>query len=195
MCRRIVRQHTSAYASIRTSAYASAGAAIMRKLVQRAPSMCRRIVYSRHRRVVLTILPSGEAVRPHIRLATRLLCQYLYFCTSKASKQRSQSKRVVFDNLALRRGSAAPHQAPRVCQYLYFCASKVSKLRTSQGPQSHKLCLAAQASVSICTFVLVKPVKQANLSTSQGPQSHELCLCALQARCPRPSPAASANTA
>jgi hypothetical protein len=91
-----IRQHTSAFVSIRTSAYASAGAAIMRKLVQRAPSICRRIVYSRHRRVELTILPSGEAVRPHIRLATRILCQYLYFCTSKASKLSSVS------NLALR---------------------------------------------------------------------------------------------
>ena len=106
MCRRIVRQHTSAYVSIRTSAYASAGAAIMRKLVHWAPSICRRIEYSRHRLVVLTILPSGEAVRPHIRLATRLLCQYLYFCTSKASKLGSLSTRVVLTILPS--GKAVP---------------------------------------------------------------------------------------
>jgi hypothetical protein len=50
---------------------------------------------------------SGRSHAARSISATQLLwCQYLYFCTSKASKLR----------------------AAQVCQYLYFCTSKTSKL-------------------------------------------------------------------
>jgi hypothetical protein len=111
-----------------------------------------------------------------VRGGTRLCCQYLYFCTSKASKRGTCTTRV--------RGGGATRLC---CQYLYFCTSKASKRGTcttrvrgggatrlgcrlplcNSGVLCHSLpCLAArrhgerESCVSICTFVPVKQVKQ-----------------------------------
>ncbi len=73
---------------------------------------------------------------PHMR-------QYLYFCTSKASKVGTPEAEV------LERSQAAVHSLQSLQllrQYSYFCTSKASKLST---------CIC----VSIRTFV---PVKQVN---------------------------------
>jgi hypothetical protein len=53
--------------------------------------------------------------------ATHLLrCQYLYFCTSKASKLSNLTSLRISFHVVVR------HAAP----YLYFCTSKASKLST-----------------------------------------------------------------
>ncbi len=116
-------------------------------------------------------------------------CQYLYFCTSKASKLRSQ-----------RHCLALPHSSSgvsigtfvlikqvtelrycqrhrcrslaRSCQYVYFWTSKARSCQylyfctrrcRSAGPprcQRHRRAMARSSSgVSICTFVRVKQVK------------------------------------
>ena len=83
-----------------------------------------------------------------------LRCQYLYFCSSKASKLRMEHVR-----------QAAPGAYElRRCQNLYFCTSKASKLSTCVAGEDVlsfnvvRDCDAAR-SVSICTCA---PVKQVN---------------------------------
>jgi hypothetical protein len=66
------------------------------------------------------------ALAQHSASRERMQPQYLYFCTSKASKLSSTD-----DMLAL---ALAQHSAPRERmqpQYLYFCTSKASKLSST----------------------------------------------------------------
>jgi hypothetical protein len=65
-------------------------------------------------------------------------CQYLYFCTSKASKLQSKlsarppRKRCQYLYFCTSKASKLSARPPRKrCQYLYFCTSKASKLPVS----------------------------------------------------------------
>ena len=59
----------------------------------------------------------------------RALRQYLYFCTSKASKQRKKKRACIC------RGAA---KAPRLrCQCLHFCTSKASNVSTCRERPRH----------------------------------------------------------
>ncbi len=100
-----------------------------------------------------------------------LRCQYLCFCTSKASKLSTWPRLAAEIHRAEAAAAAAGAAEARLRllrQYLYFCTSKASKLSTiSIGcvvhdfPDEHQDRLqlpspwAARAGcVSICTFVL-----------------------------------------
>jgi hypothetical protein len=63
----------------------------------------------------------------------RLMRQYLYFCTSKASK------------LSTRGSSSSSSLTLSLSQYLYFCTSKASKLSTRGSSLSSSLTLSLSA--------------------------------------------------
>jgi hypothetical protein len=56
------------------------------------------------------------------------MCQYLYFCTIKASKLRTSDPAREGGGSATRQASEALRRLQR--QYLYFCTIKASKLST-----------------------------------------------------------------
>jgi hypothetical protein len=81
-------------------------------------------------------------------------CQYLYFCTSKASKLRICTR-------PHRRHRSVEELQLQRCQYLYFCTGKASKLRICARPQQasqERSRAGATPCVSIRTCVLVKRV-------------------------------------
>ncbi len=96
-----IRQHTSAYV---IHLGRDAGARSRSPLAARC---CRRAA-------------TGAAIPGLVRLYIRPRCQYLYFCTSKASKARCCRRAET--------GLVRLYVRPR-CQYLYFCTSKASKAR------------------------------------------------------------------
>jgi hypothetical protein len=94
-------------------------------------------------------------VLSNLRPATQLLrCQYLYVCTSKASKLRTLIVEAV-RHLVTQYSACQQQQR----QYLYFCASTARKLGTAPSCASQRGTPSSSSSVSICTFV---PVKQVN---------------------------------
>jgi hypothetical protein len=119
---RLSRQQTSAYVSIRqhTSAYAFQNGTL-------------KPVFLRHAASVNS--PGTQLLR----------CEYVYFCTSKASKLSTRRRRPPLQRGKKNRvpGAAAPLSCPASshtrpgkqrlrCQYLYSCTSKASKVSTWQ---------------------------------------------------------------
>ena len=88
------------------------------------------------------------------------MCQYLHFCTSKASKV---SMCVAAQCLAahLNAAIAAQQAVWSVCQYLYFCTSKTSKVSMCVAAQ----CLAAHLNAEIAAGNIAKVLVFGSLSS------------------------------
>jgi hypothetical protein len=102
----------------------------------------------------------------------RLLCQYLYFCASKASKLSTRLTVPTGPLTSSLRGSCKF----LLYQYLYFCTSKASKLSTAMY-RAAALLIAAYIYIYASVFVLFVPVKQ----IIQEPLSR-VCACASRAK-------------
>jgi hypothetical protein len=119
-----IRQHTSAYVSIRqhSSAFVS---------IRQHTSAYVSIRQHTSAYIPSSASSSGRFIRTPRR---RLLRQYLYCCTSKASKLSTVT-------VAAPPTHQTRHPDPSRRQYLYFCTSKASTLRTFAGELACQKCI------------------------------------------------------
>jgi hypothetical protein len=132
-----IRQHTSAYVSIRCERRC------MRVIVHPASPRQHTSAYVSIRQHTSAYVASA-VVCVSLSILHLLRCQYLYSCASKAS-------------VSIRQHTSAYVSIRQMhcrCQYLYSCASKAS-VSIRQHTSAY---VRRTAGVSICTLVLVKPV-------------------------------------
>jgi len=116
-------------------------------------------------------------------------CQYLYFCTSNASKVSTWGvgeayvKRLLLDQLLLHlQQLLLLLLLPPLRQYLYFCTSKASKARTRGHSASAAAAAAARPPppplrqyLYFC-IVLVKQEGSAGVIVCRGAASMDICM-------------------